>query len=109
MARMIRTARRAAPATVALATTPEDEAFYAQAKAEAERKMAIVDALGSGSRAIVHEIGLRDFKNKDKHCKGSYERAKARAGVVGHTRSTQKVGKGNRLPGVAAAAVQATY
>lgn len=57
-------------------------------KAEAERKMAIVDALKPEQRAVVHEIGLHAFSRHPLH-RNAYRAAKKRAGIKSPCRATQ--------------------
>jgi hypothetical protein len=57
-------------------------------KAEAERKMAIVDALKPQDRAVVHEIGLHAFSRHPMH-RTAYRAAKKRAGIKTPCRATQ--------------------
>jgi hypothetical protein len=95
---MARNIRRSAASSFspALAYMPAaDDAVLLSVKAQAEKKMAVVDALNSRNRALVHEISLRAFKKQDA---AAYGRAKKKTGV-GHTRSTQ----GAKVPALLAA------
>lgn len=64
------------------------ERTLAALQAEAIRKMAIVDALKPEDRQIVHEVGLSTFSQGPRRL--AYLKAKARAGVKGNCRYTQR-------------------
>ena len=74
------------------------ERRLAAIQAEAIRKMAIVDALKPADRALVHEIGLSSFSRRaDRRI--AYVQAKAKAGVKGACRYTQRKRRASQIKG----------